>query len=161
MAVMDPRTWLEHLSPAQCWQMIESTPVGRVGVLNDSAHEIYPVNHVVDHHSIVFRTDPGSKLRGLLRSPAVCFEVDAVDAARSTGWSVLVKGRAVEVHDPSELGRLEDLHLRYWTLGDKRHWVRIVADEVTGRRLWTPEGRPADRPATDEPAADPPATDPG
>jgi nitroimidazol reductase NimA-like FMN-containing flavoprotein (pyridoxamine 5'-phosphate oxidase superfamily) len=119
-----------------------------VGVLNDSAPEIYPVNHVVDHRSVVFRTDPGSKLRGLLRSPAVCFEVDAVDAARATGWSVLVKGRAVEVHDPSELGRLDDLHLRYWAVGEKRHWVRIVADEVTGRRLWTPEAEPTGQPTT-------------
>jgi uncharacterized protein len=138
MAVIDPRTWMEHLSPATCWQMLASTPVGRVGVLNDSAPEIYPVNHVVDHHSIVFRTDPGSKLRGLLRSPAVCFEVDAIDPANATGWSVLVKGRAEEVRDPQELGRLADIQLRYWALGPKEHWVRIVADQVTGRRLRAP-----------------------
>ena len=149
MAVIDPRTWLEHLSPAQCWEMIESSPIGRVGVLHDSAPEIYPVNHVVDHHSIVFRTDPGSKLSGLLRSPAVCFEVDAVDATRESGWSVLVKGRAVEVHDPHDLERLADLPLRPWAVGEKQHWVRIVGDEVTGRRLWTrgdePSGQPSSR----------------
>jgi nitroimidazol reductase NimA-like FMN-containing flavoprotein (pyridoxamine 5'-phosphate oxidase superfamily) len=138
MAVIDPRTWMEHLSPATCWQMLASTPVGRVGVLNDSAPEIYPVNFVVDHRSIVFRTDPGSKLSGLLRSPAVCFEVDAIDPATTTGWSVLVKGRAEEVRDPHELGRLADIHLHYWALGLKQHWVRIVADQVTGRRLWAP-----------------------
>ena len=84
MAVIDPRTWLEHLSPAQCWQMIESSPIGTRGRPARQRAGIYPVNHVVDHHSIVFRTDPGSKLSGLLRSPAVCFEVDAVDAGT---WS--------------------------------------------------------------------------
>lgn len=92
MGVVDGRTWLERVSPAMCWELLASTPVGRIGVLNDSAPEIYPVNHVVDDQSIVFRTDPGSKLRGLGRSPAVCYEVDGIDVDNTTGWSVLVKG---------------------------------------------------------------------
>ena len=144
MAVMDPRTWLEHLTPVQCWQLLASTPVGRVGVLRDSAPEIYPVNHVVDHASIAFRTDPGGKLHALTRSPAVCFEVDAVDPATASGWSVLVKGRATEVRELHEVARLAALDLRYWVPGTKQHWVRIVADEVTGRRIWAPERRGSD-----------------
>src|SRR5262249_23874191 len=68
MPVIDGRTWLEHLDPATCWELLAATPVGRIGVIHDSAPEIYPVNHVVDGRSIVFRTDPGTKLRGLLRS---------------------------------------------------------------------------------------------
>jgi hypothetical protein len=136
MAVIDGRTWLEHLNPAECWQLLASTPVGRIGVLNDSAPEIYPVNHLVDHQTIVFRTDPGSKLRGLLRIPAVCYQIDGIDPADATGWSVLVKGRAVELHDADELRAVAELPLRYWTLGDKNHWIRVVPDEVTGRRIW-------------------------
>ena len=138
MAVIDPRTWLEHLTPAQCWQLLASAPVGRVGVLHDSAPEIYPVNHAVDQGSIVFRTDPGTKLHSLTRSPAVCFEADAVDPATAAGWSVLVKGTAREVRHPDECARLRTLDLRHWSVGPKAHWVRIVADEVTGRRIWAP-----------------------
>jgi hypothetical protein len=137
MAMADEHTWLEHLNPADCWQLLAATPVGRIGVLNDSAPEIYPVNHVVDHHTIVFRTDPGSKLRGLLRSPSVCYQVDGIDPADATGWSVLVKGRATELHGLDELGTVAALPLRYWTLGDKAHWIRIVPDVVTGRRIWS------------------------
>lgn len=137
MPVIDGKTWLEHLSAPRCWALLASTPVGRIGVLNDSAPEIYPVNHIVDAGSIIFRTDPGSKLRGLSRSPAVCYEADGIEPADATGWSVLVKGRAVEVHDPDEIRRLAALPLRYWTLGDKAHWIRIVAHEVTGRRIWS------------------------
>jgi nitroimidazol reductase NimA-like FMN-containing flavoprotein (pyridoxamine 5'-phosphate oxidase superfamily) len=99
-------------------------------VLVDSAPEIYPVNHVAVGETIVFRTDPGAKLRGLVRSPAVCFEVDAVDLVARTGWSVLVKGRAEEIDAPSEGGGVD-----VWTLGDKAYWVRIVPAEVTGRRI--------------------------
>ncbi len=143
MGVIDGRTWLEHLSPARCWELLEAAPVGRLGVLNDSAPEIYPVNHVVDRHTILFRTDPGIKLRSLLRSPAVCFEVDGVDPADSTGWSVLVKGRAEELRDPDELRAAAELSLRYWALGDKVHWIRVVPAEVTGRRIWSEAPRSA------------------
>ena len=68
--------------------------------------------------------------------PVGVLEVDGIDAGTATGWSVLVKGRAVEVHDPDDLRRLSDLPLRYWAVGDKVHWVRIVPAEVTGRRIW-------------------------
>jgi uncharacterized protein len=136
MGVIDGQSWLEHLGHEECWSLLASTPVGRIGVLNDSAPEIYPVNHVVDRGTVVFRSDPGSKLRGLLRSPAVCYQVDGIDPTDATGWSVLVKGRAVELHQPDDLGRVADLPLRYWALGDKSHWIRIVPDEVTGRRIW-------------------------
>jgi uncharacterized protein len=146
MGVIDGRTWLEHINPAECWALLAATPVGRIGVLNDSAPEIYPVNHVVDRETIVFRTDPGSKLRGLCRSPAVCYQIDGIDPDDATGWSVLVKGRATELRNPDDLRHAAELPLRYWTLGDKAHWIRIVADQVTGRRIWnrtTPPGTAA------------------
>jgi nitroimidazol reductase NimA-like FMN-containing flavoprotein (pyridoxamine 5'-phosphate oxidase superfamily) len=136
MGAVDGRTWLEHLSPAECWRLLASTPVGRIGVLNDSAPEIYPVNHVVDRETIVFRTDAGGKLRGLTRSPAVCYQVDGIVPADATGWSVLVKGRAVEVDDADEVRAVARLPLRYWSVGHKPHWVRILPAEVSGRRIW-------------------------
>lgn len=144
MAPLDARTWLEHLSPAECWRLLASSPVGRLGVLVDSAPEIYPVNHAVDGESIVFRTDPGSKLRGLDRSPSVCFEVDEVDAASFTGWSVMVKGRAVEITDPVELRETRGLALRFWAQGEQAHWIRIMPMEVTGRRIVVGSERPND-----------------
>jgi nitroimidazol reductase NimA-like FMN-containing flavoprotein (pyridoxamine 5'-phosphate oxidase superfamily) len=155
VATIDGRTWLEHLSPPECWRLVAATPVGRIGVLNDSAPEIYPVNHVVDRDTILFRTDPGSKLRGLLRSPAVCYQVDGIVPIDATGWSVLVKGRAVELHDPDAVRHAAALPLRYWTLGDKAHWIRIVPDEITGRRIWhhTPAMNPPTTSA--DPAAGP------
>jgi uncharacterized protein len=152
MAAIDGRTWLEHIDPPHCWELLGSASVGRVGVLNDSAPEIYPVNHAVDGQTIVFRTDPGTKLRSLLRSPAVRLEVDGVDPADATGWSVLVKGRAEQIRDTDDLANVAWLPLRPWTLGDKVHWIRIVPAEVTGRRIWSrlpdPRQDPPDAPAT-------------
>lgn len=133
--VIDARTWLEHLPRRECFELLSLSPVGRIGVLVDSAPEIYPVNYVVDDHSIVFKTDHGSKLRGLLRSPAVCFEADGFDHDEHVGWSVLVKGRAEEIRGPEETRRAEQLPLRLWPIGDKTHWIRIHAVEVSGRRI--------------------------
>lgn len=135
MGLIDGRTWLEHLSIAECWKLLALHPVGRIGVLVDSAPEIYPVNHVVDRQTIVFRTDAGSKLHGVDRSPSVCYEVDGLDLDDHTGWSVLVKGRAVELSSARELRQASELPLRLWSLGDKPHWIRIVPREVTGRRI--------------------------
>lgn len=148
MGVIDPRTWLEHLSSSMCWELLASTPVGRVGVLVDSAPEIYPVNFAVDGHTVVFRTDPGSKLRGIDRSPSVCFEVDGVDRAAES-WSVLLKGRAEAVTEAADRRALDDLPLRPWALGQKSHWIRIRPREVTGRRIHQPRPPSAGRSSKD------------
>jgi hypothetical protein len=131
----DRGIWVEHLSEDVCWDRLASCQVGRLGVLVDSAPEVYPVNFVVDGRTIVFRTDPGTKLRALERSPSVCFEVDDADVERRVGWSVLVKGRAEEVTDVDQVERLARLPLAIWGIGDKAHWVRIAALEISGRRV--------------------------
>jgi nitroimidazol reductase NimA-like FMN-containing flavoprotein (pyridoxamine 5'-phosphate oxidase superfamily) len=140
MGVIDGRTWMEHLSVARCRELLASHPVGRIGVLYDSAPEIYPVNHLVVDHTIVFRTDVGSKLSALDRSPAVCYQIDGIDAEQSTGWSVLLKGRATVVKEPAQVRYLEGQGLRHWSLGHKAHWIRIVPAEVTGRQIWSRSG---------------------
>jgi uncharacterized protein len=127
------RGWVEHLSPEQCWERLARSAIGRVGVLVDSAPEVYPVTFIVDGRSVVFRTGAGTKLRGIDRSPSVCLEVDGVDEAGQTGWSVLVKGRAAEVGDAEDLLELRALPLRSWAAGTKEHWIRIRPSEVTGR----------------------------
>ena len=138
MAVIDGRTWLEHLSQSECWEKLSRAGVGRVGVLIDSAPEIYPVNFVVDDHTIVFRTDAGNKLDGIDRSPTVCFEADALDLDEHIGWSVLVKGRATEIVTPAERRAAASLPLEFWAFGPKAHWIRIRPTEVTGRAIRRP-----------------------
>jgi nitroimidazol reductase NimA-like FMN-containing flavoprotein (pyridoxamine 5'-phosphate oxidase superfamily) len=135
MTVIDGRTWLEMIQPPECWRLIEAEPVGRVAVLVDGRPEIYPINHLVDGLTLVFRTDPGSKLRGLVDSPMTCFEVDGIDERHRLGWSVLVKGRAVRLDTASAVARVQDLPLSPWPHGEKSHWIRIEPVEVTGRRI--------------------------
>lgn len=144
------RDGFEHLDELTCWALLASAPVGRIGVVVDGAAEIYPVNHVVDRQpngalTVVFRTDPGTKLAGLAATPDVCFQADDLDHDRRRGWSVLVKGHARQVRqltDPDERDRVEHIPVGTWDSGPKRHWIRIEPTEVTGRRIGPPSALP-------------------
>jgi nitroimidazol reductase NimA-like FMN-containing flavoprotein (pyridoxamine 5'-phosphate oxidase superfamily) len=105
---------------------------------------VFPVNFVLDRHMVVFRTGEGTKLDAACRGRRVAFEIDGTDAAAHTGWSVLVRGEAVEVTDPAELARLRKLPLDPWAPGAKTHYVRILPAVLTGRRISGPGG-PSDR----------------
>jgi uncharacterized protein len=135
MAVIDGRTGLEQLSRPACLALLAECEVGRIGVLVDGAPEIYPVNFVVDRERILFRTAGGGKLRGIDRSPAVCFEVDGIDPDHQTGWSVLVKGTARVVTDAPTTRQLAESPLRYWAPGQKASWICVEPREITGRRI--------------------------
>jgi nitroimidazol reductase NimA-like FMN-containing flavoprotein (pyridoxamine 5'-phosphate oxidase superfamily) len=140
VAVADEKNrWLEQLNETDCWRLLADTPVGRIGVLVDSAPEIYPVNYIIDGNTIVFRTDPGPVLAGLAMNPAVCFPGDGLNPAEHTGRSVRVKGRAEQmrgVRDADERERVEQLPIDYWAIGAAPwHRIRIVPTEMTGRRL--------------------------
>jgi nitroimidazol reductase NimA-like FMN-containing flavoprotein (pyridoxamine 5'-phosphate oxidase superfamily) len=137
----DENARIEHLSDEECWGLLADAPVGRVGVIVDDAPEIYPVNHLVYDGTIVFRSDPGTKLAGLARHPVVCFQVDGFDPQQRIGWSVLVKGRAQQVRqmpDADERRRAARLPVDYWAPGPKWHRVRIEPIDVTGRRIRHP-----------------------
>lgn len=142
MGAVEGKTWFEHLAADECWSLVAGAAVGRIGVLVDGRPEVFPVNHGIHGHSVVFRTDPGTKLDGIDRMPWVCFEVDGFDEDRTVGWSVLLKGCAEEVGDPGVIAELEALDIRFWGVGEKTHWVRIEPEAVTGRRIGHGPGDP-------------------
>ena len=94
-----------------------------------------PVNFVLDRYMVVFRTDEGAKLDHASRGSRVAFEVDRIDDATHTGWSVVIRGEAVEVTEPAELARLGELPLYPWAPGAKSRYVRILPAVLTGRRI--------------------------
>ena len=66
---------------------------------------------------------------------AAPFEADVIDPELHTGWSVMIKGRAVDVTRPDEHARLAAIPLTLWTAGVKDHWVRVRPTDVTWRRI--------------------------
>ena len=133
-----------ELTRDECLELLGSAQVGRVAVGMGTGDErgvptpvIRPVNYVFDarSQSIAFRTARGSKFHALLHANEAAFEVEAIDPERRAGWSVIVRGRVEEVTHPGELRRLDALGLEVWAPGERPHWVRIRARNVSGRRL--------------------------
>jgi len=123
----------EVLGRDECLRLLATMPIGRLAVAEkDLAPLVVPVNYVLDGDVIVFRTDPGDKLR-LLRQHPVSFEVDEFDLYRRTGWSVLVQGAAAD--DELAPWELDALGLTPWAPGDKHLWVRLYSREISGRRI--------------------------
>lgn len=129
---------LVELDRQECLELLARNRIGRLSVnVGGGAPAIRPVNYVFDERSqsIVFRSDRGSKLFGMVTSGRAAFEVDSIDPARQIGWSVIVVGTAEEIRDRFELRRLERAGLELWTSGPKSHWLRIRTQVVTGRRI--------------------------
>jgi nitroimidazol reductase NimA-like FMN-containing flavoprotein (pyridoxamine 5'-phosphate oxidase superfamily) len=132
----DANYTLSTLPRDECLQLLASQELGRLAVVDDGQPLIFPVNFALDGDLVVFRADPGTKLAAASLG-LVAFEVDAVDAAAHTGWSVLVTGVGQEMTDAMDhlSERLLSISLSPWAPGDKAHWMRIKPIDITGRRL--------------------------
>jgi uncharacterized protein len=146
----------QELTKSECFELLAREHLGRVAVVDELGPVVFPVNFVLDRHMVVLRTDAGTKLDAAIRGSRVAFEIDGTDTAAHTGWSVLVRGEAVEVTDPAELARLRKLPLDPWAPGAKTHYVRILPAALTGRRIWAPGGPFASGRRTTARAADDP-----
>ena len=125
---------MEHLTESECWTLLRSAAVGRLAVpMASGGVDIFPVNHVVDQGSIVFRTAVGSKLSGAISAHEVAFEVDDSDDERA--WSVVLHGRAELINRQTDLFDSFELSLHPWHLSHKPYFVRITAVSTTGRRF--------------------------
>ncbi|MEU5321117.1 pyridoxamine 5'-phosphate oxidase family protein [Streptomyces sp. NPDC021056] len=124
-----------ELSTAECWELLSTHGVGRLGVPADSGPVIVPVNYSVIDAAIVFRTTSGATPSQASES-MTAFEVDRIDDAFSQGWSVLVRGHAQVVIDPEAVRHLEKrAYSTPWAGGRRDLWVRIAPQEITGRRI--------------------------
>ena len=108
----------------------------------DALPAVLPVNFVVNDGAIVFRTVPGTKLDAATAGMVVAFEADHYgDETDRWGWSVLIRGVAEKIADPTELQAARTLPLESWAFdGSADRYVRIVPSIITGRRVIPPEG---------------------
>ena len=135
MAANEPGSGETHLEVNVCWALLRSQEVGRLAVSIADRPEIFPINFVVDHGTVVFRTAEGTKLAGAVQGDAVAFEADGYERDTGEAWSVVVKGHAEEIGRAHDLFDTVGLPLFPWHAAPKQRFVRIVPDEVSGRRF--------------------------
>jgi nitroimidazol reductase NimA-like FMN-containing flavoprotein (pyridoxamine 5'-phosphate oxidase superfamily) len=128
---------IEILSEEECVALLQSHQVGRIALTDHGQPLIFPVNYAVDGDVIVFRTAPGTKLDAADHAN-VTFEVDEIDLAERSGWSVVVHGLAEVVtarHAPDLAQRTRSVATPPWAPGDRPFHVRIIPQKMTGRRI--------------------------
>lgn len=128
---------LEVLSEAECLGLLARGCVGRVGFNVRGRPVVLPVNYAADQLGVVvFRTSASSLLTAVAHQP-VAFEIDGVDPAHRTGWSVAVQGEATELTELGTPGvdRLRAMPVVTWAPGQRDRWFAITPELVTGRRL--------------------------
>ncbi|RDH78192.1 pyridoxamine 5'-phosphate oxidase family protein [Mycolicibacterium moriokaense] len=121
------------LPETECWNNLSSQSLGRLVTSVDGQPEIFPVNYVVQHRTILFRTAEGTKLVSTAINHNVLFEVDDHNVVE--GWSVIVKGMARSLHSDEDIDEAERAQLLPWTATVKPHYVRVLPVSVTGRRF--------------------------
>jgi nitroimidazol reductase NimA-like FMN-containing flavoprotein (pyridoxamine 5'-phosphate oxidase superfamily) len=127
-----------HVIPAdECYALLATQQIGRLGVVAEHYPLIFPVNYALDHDVIVMRMAEGTKLSAADHAN-VTFEVDAIDVRTRSGRSVLVRGLAEEVTDAHRAELIERTRasgVEPWAPGEHGHWVHLIPHGISGRRI--------------------------
>ncbi|MES1935004.1 pyridoxamine 5'-phosphate oxidase family protein [Salinisphaera hydrothermalis] len=132
---------LTELDDATCRQLLASHRVGRIAINGEPSPEVLPVDYVLRDDGLIFHTGLGAKQEAAVRGQPATFQIDGVDAARRSGWSVMVRGRLVLTEE------LESPNLPEPMPGGERPYVvHLSIDSITGRRIppdrgWLMPGR--------------------
>ena len=70
---------ITFLEPDRCWARLGHARVGRLAISVAGRPDVFPVNFVVDHGTVVFRTAEGTKFAAGALGRPVAFEVDGYD----------------------------------------------------------------------------------
>lgn len=146
---VQPHSGVTVLDVHECWALLRSADVGRLAVAAPEGPDIFPVNFLVDHGTVVFRTGKGTKLAYITACPRVAFEVDGYEPDAAEAWSVVIKGPAEQIQDFYQGLDAVTLPLFPWHSGPKHQFVRVVPIEITGRRFHVVEPGAWRNPMTD------------
>ena len=126
---------LRELTREESLALLETVPIGRVGVSIDALPVILPVNFVVVENLVLFRTVPGTKLDAAMTRSVAAFEADDHAPDGSWGWSVLVRGYAHDMRDGDAIAEIGSLRAWAFPSGEANHVVGIEMTMISGRRF--------------------------
>ncbi len=126
----------EVLDEEECYALLASVSLGRVGVTMDATPAILPVNYALIDGQVVFATGLGSKLTAALSSSVVAFEADWVDeVSGAAAWSVQGHGSSMVVEPGSDLEADALLAVRSLAPLPRHFLAKVRLRHVSGRRL--------------------------
>ena len=122
------------IDEARCLQLLEQERIGRLGLSVGSLPVILPVNYVVQHGCIVFRSEEGDKVHAARHGDVACLEVDRFDRFEHIGWSVLATGR-LRLAPPERLDAYERLPIVPWALRPDSTIIELSIEILSGRSI--------------------------
>ena len=133
MTVLDT---VEKLTADECLELLSSRDLGRIALVIGDQPEIFPVNYAVDRSIVIFRVAPGTK-PSLTTNGRIAFEVDHLDSRAGVAWSVMIKGRVLDVTTSKDpfTAFLRTAGVRSAPPGDHPLWMAIYPSEISGRRF--------------------------
>ena len=126
---------LAKLTEAEAVELLGTQEVGRLVFTRWALPAVVPVNFVLRDGAIWIWTASASSMWQAVRGSVVAFEVDQLDAATRSGWSVVVLGVAELVTRPEEIDDARRHGPEPWIPGRKEHLLRIPLKLVSGRRI--------------------------
>ena len=124
---------LIDLTDDECWPLLASGAVGRIAWVSSGRPFVIPVNFTVEETTIYIHTTPYSTLVREVDDSRVAFQVDDIDFAARSGWTVVAQGRAELRYPGPKTPRAPAVDV--WPAGAKAATVAVEVDEVSGRRL--------------------------
>ena len=126
---------MEILGREECFDLLRTQPVARLGLSVHALPVIVPVNFAVHDDQIVICTAVGSKLAAACDQAVVALEVDDYDPMNHSGWSVLVQGGSRVIDDADEVHGARGLALLPWANEAADRWIAVSTDLISGRRI--------------------------
>ncbi len=136
MAGPVPPRGMSELKESDALTLAGTMPVGRLAHVQSEQLSVVPVNFLLDGRDVLMRTAGDAELLGAARrGAAAALQVDDLVEWSRSGWSVLIRGRLTEVTDPASVECVLTGSLHAWAGAGRDHVVRLVGEQVTGRRI--------------------------
>ena len=138
---MSARRVMEHLSEAECMELLANGGVGRLVYTSRYGPTALPVEYMIDAGSIFLGTwDPvlfDEDLRtGIAHADyQVAVEVDQLDLEAREGWLVLARGAAHHLDTEAERAPIIGAGLEPWIEDVTAHFIRVNPTSMVGNRV--------------------------
>jgi len=124
-----------RLDRTESIRLLAGAQVGRLIFTVNALPTARLMNFALVDGLIVLRTAADTTVARKADDVVVAFEADDLDSATSSGWSVIVTGRATLVTNPELIARYQRVPLQPWAPGDRDQFVQITVEMVEGRRV--------------------------
>jgi len=130
---------ITELSEQRCFELLDTTTVGRFGFVHEGRVHVIPVNYLLDGRDVVVRTSAHGLLSRLPESAEeIAFEVDFHDDLAGSGWSVLLNGVVSAMADEEVDALAGADRVRPWAGGERTLALRLRVRTASGRGVQRP-----------------------